>query len=158
MTTAISINFVISVLALAYGSYVSIKHMHALEPKKRTPPTDFWLLSVGMIGWSIFGLMSFTAIIDYPEWMYDDKWAGNWGYTTARIFMFIFWDNSNIHISGLKAMKQKEPDQLKELFRTNFKNLFELVRNNREVESAYLSGSIPPPNNALFTLPAIWTS
>ena len=64
--------------------------------------------------------------------------------------MFIFWDNSNIHISGLKAMEQKEPDQLKELFRTNFKNLFELVRNNREVESAYLSGSIPPPNNALW--------
>lgn len=60
--------------------------------------------------------------------------------------MFIFWDNSNIHISGLKAMEQKEPDQLKELFRTNFKNLFELVRNNREVESAYLSGSIPPFN------------
>ena len=58
--------------------------------------------------------------------------------------MFIFWDNSNIHISGLKAMEQKEPDQL------NFKNLFELVRNNREVESAYLSGSIPPPNNALW--------
>ena len=64
--------------------------------------------------------------------------------------MLIFWDNSNIHISGLKAMEQKEPDQLKELFRTNFKNLFELVRNNREVESAYLSGSIPPPNNALW--------
>ena len=64
--------------------------------------------------------------------------------------MFIFWDNSNIHISGLKAMEQKEPVQLKELFRTNFKNLFELVRNNREVESAYLSGSIPPPNNALW--------
>ena len=45
--------------------------------------------------------------------------------------MFIFWDNSNIHISGLKAMEQKEPGKLKELFRTNFKNLFELVRNNR---------------------------
>jgi len=64
--------------------------------------------------------------------------------------MFIFWDNSNIHIFGLKAMEQKEPGKLKELFRTNFKNLFELVRNNREVESAYLSGSIPPPNNALW--------
>lgn len=91
MTTVISINFVISVLALAYGLYVSIKHMHALEPKKRTPPTDFWLLSVGMIGWSIFGLMSFTAMIDYPAWLYNDAWTGNWGYTTARVFMFVFW-------------------------------------------------------------------
>ena len=91
MTTAISINFVVSVLALAYGSYVSIKHMHALEPKKRTPPTDFWLLSVGMIGWSIFGLMSFTAMIDYPKWLYNDASSSSWGYTTARIFMLVFW-------------------------------------------------------------------
>lgn len=64
--------------------------------------------------------------------------------------MYIFWDNSNIHISGLSVMAQKEPTKLRELFRTNFRNLFELVRNNRNVEAAYLSGSIPPPNNALW--------
>lgn len=64
--------------------------------------------------------------------------------------MYIFWDNSNIHISGLNVMAKKEPTQLKELFRTNFKNLFDLVRNNRHVDAAYLSGSIPPPNNALW--------
>lgn len=65
--------------------------------------------------------------------------------------MFIFWDNSNIHISGLEVMKEKEPDQPRELFRTNFKNLFELVRNNRTIESAYFSGSVPPPNNLLWS-------
>lgn len=64
--------------------------------------------------------------------------------------MYIFWDNSNIHISGLNVMIEKEPEQPKELFRTNFKNLFELVRHNRNVDAAYLSGSIPPPNNALW--------
>lgn len=64
--------------------------------------------------------------------------------------MYIFWDNSNIHISGLSVMAQKEPTQLRELFRTNFNNLFDLVRNNRHVDAAYLSGSIPPPNNALW--------
>lgn len=64
--------------------------------------------------------------------------------------MFIFWDNSNIHISGLKVMESKEPDQPKELFRTNFKNLFDLVKNNRPVDIAYLSGSIPPPSNNLW--------
>lgn len=64
--------------------------------------------------------------------------------------MYIFWDNSNIHISGLKVMEEKEPTQTKELFRTNFKNLFELVRNNRHVDEAYLSGSIPPPNVSLW--------
>ena len=64
--------------------------------------------------------------------------------------MFIFWDNSNIHISGLNVMLEKEPLQQRELFRTNFKNLFSLVKNNRKVDAAFLSGSIPPPNNALW--------
>ncbi len=64
--------------------------------------------------------------------------------------MYIFWDNSNIHISGLKVMEEKEPTQMKELFRTNFKNLFELVRNNRHVDKAYLSGSVPPPSVSLW--------
>lgn len=64
--------------------------------------------------------------------------------------MYIFWDNSNIHISGLNVMEEKEPSQPRELFRTNFKNLFELVRNNREVSEAFLSGSIPPPSASLW--------
>ncbi|MGN0569133.1 MAG: NYN domain-containing protein [Candidatus Fimenecus sp.] len=64
--------------------------------------------------------------------------------------MFIFWDNSNIHISGLEVMKIREPEQPHELFRTNFNNLFDLVRNNRKVDAAYLSGSIPPPSNQLW--------
>lgn len=65
--------------------------------------------------------------------------------------MFIFWDNSNIHISGLNSVLPiREPNAIRELFRTDFKNLFELVRNNRTVDAAYLSGSIPPPNNALW--------
>jgi hypothetical protein len=65
--------------------------------------------------------------------------------------MYIFWDNSNIHISGLNSvMPIKEPTAIRELYRTNFKNLFELVRNNRTVDAAYLSGSIPPPNNDLW--------
>lgn len=64
--------------------------------------------------------------------------------------MYIFWDNSNIHISGLKVMQEKEPTQPQELFRTDFNNLFDLVKKNRKVDAAYLSGSIPPPNNALW--------
>lgn len=64
--------------------------------------------------------------------------------------MFIFWDNSNIHISGLEVMKEREPDKPYELFRTNFNNLFDLVRNNRTVDAAYLSGSIPPPSHQLW--------
>lgn len=64
--------------------------------------------------------------------------------------MYIFWDNSNIHISGLNAMQKFEPSQTRELFRTDFKNLFDLVKKDRIVDGAYLSGSIPPPNSALW--------
>ena len=72
-------------------------------------------------------------------------------FAKERIYkMYLFWDNSNIHITGLFVKEKKEPNQPRELFRTNFKNLFELVRNNRTIDAAYLSGSIPPPNNALW--------
>lgn len=64
--------------------------------------------------------------------------------------MYIFWDNSNIHISGLEVMKIREPQHPKELFRTNFQNLLELVKNKREVNAIYMSGSIPPPSNLLW--------
>lgn len=65
--------------------------------------------------------------------------------------MFIFWDNSNIHISGLvSVMPIKEPQATRELFRTDFANLFQLVCQNRPVDCAYLSGSIPPPNDGLW--------
>lgn len=46
--------------------------------------------------------------------------------------MYIFWDNSNIHISGLRVMKEKEPTQQQELFRTDFNNLFDLVRKKEQ--------------------------
>lgn len=65
--------------------------------------------------------------------------------------MYIFWDNSNIHISGLDAIRSVlEPQAPRELFRTNFKNLFKLVCNGRPVDNAYLSGSVPPPSDALW--------
>ena len=64
--------------------------------------------------------------------------------------MFIFWDNSNIHISGLRVMEQVEPDKPRELFRTNFSNLLQLVKKDRNIEKIYLSGSVPPPSNSVW--------
>lgn len=64
--------------------------------------------------------------------------------------MFIFWDNSNIHISGLRVMEQVEPDKPRELFRTNFNNLLQLVKKDRNIEKIYLSGSVPPPSNSVW--------
>lgn len=65
--------------------------------------------------------------------------------------MYIFWDNSNIHYSGLETIRPLfEPDKPRELYRTYFKNLFELVRNGRIVDGAYAAGSVPPPSDELW--------
>lgn len=65
--------------------------------------------------------------------------------------MYIFWDNSNIHISGLEQVRPiLEPQASRELYRTHFANLFTLVKRNRIVDCAYLSGSVPPPNDHLW--------
>lgn len=65
--------------------------------------------------------------------------------------MFIFWDNSNIHFSGVNyACPKIEPDVDPVLYRTYFRNLFELVRNNRSIDKAYVAGSVPPPSDSLW--------
>ncbi|RXS87031.1 NYN domain-containing protein [Geobacillus sp. PK12] len=63
----------------------------------------------------------------------------------------IFWDNSNIHIVGRNhVMKEFEPEEDQKLFRSYFKNLFLLAHRNRPIGSAYVVGSIPPPNSNLW--------
>jgi NYN domain len=63
----------------------------------------------------------------------------------------IFWDNSNIHIVGLrKVMKIYEPDEDPVLFRSFFKGLFKVAHRNRNVKSAYVVGSIPPKHSSLW--------
>lgn len=65
--------------------------------------------------------------------------------------MYIFWDNSNIHYSGLNLVfPQREPGNSQELFRTNFRNLFEVCRNDREVAGAFIVGSIPPEDDGIW--------
>jgi len=65
--------------------------------------------------------------------------------------MYVFWDNSNIHISGLDSVRPDlEPKAPRELFRTHFTNLFQLVCKGRKVDCAYLSGSVPPPSDSLW--------
>lgn len=65
--------------------------------------------------------------------------------------MFIFYDNSNIHYSGLDSVRPMiEPSSDMLLYRTHFINLFEVVRDNRTVTDAYAASSVPPPNNELW--------
>lgn len=66
--------------------------------------------------------------------------------------MYLFWDNSNIHYSGLNSvMPLIEPGKTRELYRTHFKNLFKLVQDGRTVNGAYAAGSVPPPSDDLWT-------
>lgn len=65
--------------------------------------------------------------------------------------MYLFWDNSNIHYSGLDTVfPMIEPGKKRELYRTYFKNLFELVRDGRTIKAAYAAGSVPPPSDDLW--------
>ena len=65
--------------------------------------------------------------------------------------MFLFWDNSNIHYSGLNTVcPMIEVGANAYQYRTHFRNLFELVRAGRKMEEAYVAGSVPPPSDALW--------
>lgn len=65
--------------------------------------------------------------------------------------MYIFWDNSNIHYAGLNhVMPINEPEVQKELYRTHFLNLLNLVTAGRKIDDIYFSGSVPPKGDSLW--------
>ena len=61
----------------------------------------------------------------------------------------IFWDNSNIWLTGVSECQKREPNDT-EGFRIHFSNLFNHVVQGREVSFAFLAGSIPPANDKLW--------
>lgn len=65
--------------------------------------------------------------------------------------MYIFWDNSNIHYAGLnKVFPIKEPNMPRELYRTYFSGLLNLVSAERVVDDIFFIGSVPPRNDSLW--------
>ncbi len=58
--------------------------------------------------------------------------------------VFIFWDNSNIYISGQQVGDRKEGLFAHKTFRIDFDHLFHLAHADRPVDSAIAVGSIPP--------------
>ena len=65
--------------------------------------------------------------------------------------VYIIWDNSNIHYGGLnQVFPIKEPGQQKELYRTHFLNLLNLVAGNREIGQVYFVGSTPPETDSIW--------
>lgn len=61
----------------------------------------------------------------------------------------IFWDNSNIWLVGRNVCHAREPGD-ESAFRIHFANLLDFVCNGRAVSFAYVAGSIPPKNDALW--------
>ena len=58
--------------------------------------------------------------------------------------VFIYWDNSNIFISGQQVAVDMEGDAARYRVRLHFQHLLELASAEREVEHAIAVGSIPP--------------
>ena len=61
----------------------------------------------------------------------------------------VFWDNSNIWLVGRKVCEEREPGD-ENAFRIHFANMFDFAVNDRDVDFAYLGGSVPPDNDALW--------
>jgi len=62
----------------------------------------------------------------------------------------VFWDNSNIWLVGRNVVSAQRDPGREATFRISFTNLFEVVVDGREVEYAFVGGSLPPNNDALW--------
>jgi len=61
----------------------------------------------------------------------------------------VFWDNSNIWLVGRNVCSQREPGHERE-FRIHFRNLMTTVVAGRPTDFAFVAGSLPPNNDALW--------
>ncbi len=61
----------------------------------------------------------------------------------------LFGDNSNIWLVGRAVCAKNEPgDEF--AFRIHLANLFNYVRGNRDINYAYVAGSVPPPSDGVW--------
>ncbi len=58
--------------------------------------------------------------------------------------VFIYWDNSNIFISGQQVAAEREGDAARYRVRLDFRHLLDLACGGRDIEKAIAVGSIPP--------------
>lgn len=63
--------------------------------------------------------------------------------------LHLFWDNSNIWLSGRNVCSMVEPGH-EQNFRIHFARLLEVVKAQRPLETAVVAGSLPPDNDALW--------
>lgn len=61
----------------------------------------------------------------------------------------VFWDNSNIWLVGRRVCAEREQGN-EAAFRIHFGNLFSHIVDGRDVEYAFVGGSLPPNNDDLW--------
>lgn len=61
----------------------------------------------------------------------------------------LFWDNSNIWLVGRNVCSQRERGD-ESAFRIHFSHLFDFVVNQRQVDFAFVAGSVPPAQDPLW--------
>jgi hypothetical protein len=66
------------------------------------------------------------------------------------VAVHLIWDNSNIFLGGKDTCEHREPEVITYAFRIDFRNVYDLVVNGREVGRRYFGGSVPPQAEALW--------
>lgn len=84
-------DLLMSFISLLAGFYVFIFKLHALNRKIYTPFLPAMVVASGILYWSELMLVSFAAVYHHPEWLYQLKWTGTWGYTAGRLLNAICW-------------------------------------------------------------------
>jgi hypothetical protein len=67
----------------------------------------------------------------------------------SSVGLSVFWDNSNIWLVGRNVCGQREPGD-ESAFRIHFSHLLDFVLNGRQLNYAFVGGSIPPSSDPLW--------
>ena len=65
--------------------------------------------------------------------------------------LHVFWDGNNILGGGERTATERRGDPGFPVLRIYFKNLLDIVRNGRHPVRAWMSGSIPPPEDGVWS-------
>lgn len=84
-------DLLVSFMSLLAGIYVFVFKLHALNRKIYTPFLPTMVVVSGILYWGELMLVSFAAVYHHPEWLYQLKWTGTWGYTAGRLLNAICW-------------------------------------------------------------------
>lgn len=96
--TPILFDLVISVTAVIIGLYTLVWKMKIYTPKVYTPLLGSMIILIGLMGWCLFSLASYSAIYQEPAWVYVEGLYGSWAYSVGRVIFLVYWCFVQHHI------------------------------------------------------------